>query len=50
VEGDERCCQKSHRTDKNVEKVLNLLRPDRCLSVRAMVVQLILDKEAVRQI
>jgi hypothetical protein len=35
---------RSHRTVENVEKVLNLVHSDRCVSIRAMAVQLNLDK------
>jgi len=34
-----------HRTDENVEKVQNVVHSDKCLSIRAMTVQLNLDKE-----
>jgi hypothetical protein len=34
----------SHRTDENVEKVWNLVHLDRNFNVRAMTVQLNLDK------
>jgi hypothetical protein len=48
VEDDERCgCPISQRTNENVEKVQNLVHSDRCLSIRAMDVQLNLDKETV---
>jgi len=36
---------RSHRTNENVEKVQNLLHSDRRLSIRAMNMQLNLDKE-----
>jgi hypothetical protein len=45
VEGESSGCPRSHRTDENVEKVRNLMHSDRRLSIRAMVVQLNLDKE-----
>jgi hypothetical protein len=38
---------RAHRTDENVEKVCNLLHSDRYLSIRAMAVQLNLDKYTV---
>jgi arginyl-tRNA--protein-N-Asp/Glu arginylyltransferase len=37
----------SQRSDENVEKVWNLVHSDKCLSVRALTVQLNLDKETV---
>jgi hypothetical protein len=38
-EGDERSCRPiSHRTDENVEKLLNLAHSDRCLSIRTTAV------------
>jgi hypothetical protein len=47
-ENDERSGHpRSHRTDKNVEKVQNLVHSYRHLSIRAMAVQLNLDKETV---
>jgi hypothetical protein len=36
---------RSHRTDENAEKVQNLVHSDRRLSIRAVAVQLNLDKE-----
>jgi hypothetical protein len=39
--------QRSHRTDENIEKVRNLVHSHRRLSIRAMAVQLNLDKETV---
>jgi hypothetical protein len=35
---------RSHRTDENVEKVRNLVHSDRCLSIRAMTVNINLEK------
>jgi hypothetical protein len=40
---------RSHRTEKNVEKVQNLVHSDKCLHIRAMVVQLKLEKETVQK-
>jgi hypothetical protein len=40
---------RSHRTNENVEKVQNLVHSDRCSSIRALVVQLNLDKEMVKK-
>jgi hypothetical protein len=37
----------SYRTDENVEKVRNLVHSDRRLSIRAVAVQLHLDREMV---
>jgi transposase len=46
VEGDEKSCRpRSYRTDENVENVRNLVHSDRRLSIRAVIVQLNLDKE-----
>jgi hypothetical protein len=36
-----------HRTDENVEKVQNVVHSDKGLSIRAMTVQLNLDKETI---
>jgi hypothetical protein len=48
VEHDERSgLSRYHRTDENVEKVQNLVHIDRRLSIRAMAVQLTLDKGTV---
>jgi hypothetical protein len=45
VEGDERNGHpRSYRTDENYEKVLNLVRSYRYLSIRTMAVQLHLNK------
>jgi hypothetical protein len=50
VEHDERSGhQGPHRTDVNVEEVQNLVYSDRCLSIRAMAVQLNLYKETVEK-
>jgi len=40
----------SQRNDNNVEKVQNMVHSDRCSSIRALVVQLNLDKETLREI
>jgi hypothetical protein len=46
VEEDERSDHPSpHRTDENFEKVPNLVNSSRCLSIRAVAVQLNLVKE-----
>jgi hypothetical protein len=46
VEDDGRSgCPRSHRTNKNVEKVQKLVQLDRHLSIRAMAVQLNFSKE-----
>jgi hypothetical protein len=46
VEHDERSGHpRSHRTDENVEKVRNVVHSHRRLSIRAVAVQLNLDKE-----
>jgi mRNA-degrading endonuclease RelE of RelBE toxin-antitoxin system len=51
VKDDERTGRpKTHRTDKNVEKVRKLVRSDRQLSVRMMAEELNLDRETVRKI
>jgi hypothetical protein len=39
-----------HRTYENVENVQNLVRSERRLSIRAMAVQLNLDKETVKKV
>jgi hypothetical protein len=45
VEHDERSgCSRSHRTDDNFEKVQNLLHSDIHLNIRAVAVQLNLNK------
>jgi hypothetical protein len=50
VEDDVRSCRpRSDRTDKNTEKVRNLVHSDRLLIIRAMAVQLNLDKETVKR-
>jgi hypothetical protein len=46
VEDDDRSdCPGSHRTGENVEKVRDLMNSDRSISIRAMALQLNLDKE-----
>jgi hypothetical protein len=48
VEHDERSDRsRFHRTDKNVEKVRNLMHSDRRLNIRTIAVQMSLDKETV---
>jgi hypothetical protein len=50
VEDDERSGRsRSHRTDEDAEKVLNLVQSDRLLNIKAMAVQLNLDKETVKR-
>jgi len=45
MEDDERSgCPRSHRINENVEKVWNLVHSYRCLSIRAVAVQLHLDR------
>jgi len=39
--------KRSHRTDETLEKVRNMAHADRSLSIRAMTMQLNLDKETV---
>jgi hypothetical protein len=51
VEDDEkRCRPRSPRTDEYFQKVQNLLHPDRGVNIRGVTMQLILDKETVREI
>jgi hypothetical protein len=51
VEDDERSgCPRLHKTDEDVEKVQNLVHSDKHLSIRAMAVQLNLDKEMVKKV
>jgi hypothetical protein len=48
VEDNERSSYpRPHRTNKNVEKVQNVVHSDRHLSIRVIAVQLHLDKETV---
>jgi hypothetical protein len=52
VENDERsgcACPRTHKTDENVENMRNMVHSDRRLSIRAMDVQLNLDKQAARK-
>jgi predicted transcriptional regulator len=50
VEDDERGGHpRSHRTNENVEKVWNLMHSDKCLNIRAVAMQLNLDKETVKK-
>jgi len=50
VEDDERSgCPRSYRTNENVEKVWNIVHSDRHSSIRAMAVQLNLDKVTVKE-
>jgi hypothetical protein len=46
-DGERSGCQRSHRTDENVDKVWNLVHSDRSLCIRAMAVQQNLDIETV---
>jgi hypothetical protein len=51
VEDDENSGRpKSQRTDENIENMRNLMHSDRRLTIRALVVQLNLDKETLREI
>jgi hypothetical protein len=49
-DGERSSCPRSHRTNKNVEKVWNLVHSDRYLSIRTMAMKLNLDKETVRHV